>query len=54
MVRLKYTCNKIRSVFFMFQFHYGSIKIISTELLALLVLMFQFHYGSIKITPLNS
>ena len=36
----------------LFQFHYGSIKIIPSNVVISAVPLFQFHYGSIKILML--
>ena len=42
----------IRCVGGLFQFHYGSIKILQDERKKYESNTFQFHYGSIKIIPL--
>ena len=50
MVRLKFFDNEpTLSREFVFQFHYGSIKIKKPALHVCLFSWFQFHYGSIKI-----
>ncbi len=38
----------------MFQFHYGSIKILEQFVKIINRFLFQFHYGSIKIRPLSN
>ena len=54
MVRLKWDKKILESIKTMFQFHYGSIKILPAVNVGVGVELFQFHYGSIKIIIVES
>ena len=55
MVRLKsFEVLFVDFIYFLFQFHYGSIKIPAVSAQYVFFTVFQFHYGSIKMARATS